>query len=122
MPKPKRAAYEYVIIFIVIALTVTLGAAIYAGRAKVRRGNLLIRELGMMRSSITLYKLINRANPESLEELGSSTYEVDSTPRFYIDSIPRDSDGDIVDPFGTPYNYKQQTAWVWSGTPGYENW
>ena len=122
MAKRKRTVYEYAVIFAVVAITVSLAVALYAGRAKVRKGNLLIQELSMLRSGVQVYQLVNRKNPPSLAELVTSTYESGSSRRHYVQRLPMDSEGRAIDPFGNPYVYDPETAWVHSQTEGFGRW
>jgi len=122
MPKKKRSYYEYVVVLIIVCLSVTLAFALYAGRSKVQKGNLLIRELSMLRSGIQIYDLLNKEKATSLNELSESTYDIDGRKMPYLDRIPGDSDGNFVDPFGNPYIYNPKKAWVRSQTKGFENW
>ncbi len=122
MSKKKRSYYEYVVVLIIVCLSVTLAFALYAGRSKVQKGNLLIQELSMLRSGIQIYDLLNKGEPSSLNELSESTYDIDGAKMPYLDRIPGDSDGNFVDPFGNPYIYNPKKAWVRSQTKGFENW
>lgn len=107
----KRPAYEKIIVTIVVALSIVLSFALYAGRAKVRRGEMLKNELSMFRSAVILYKIADKKNPENLEELGGG-----------VDRLPRGPDGKIVDPFGNEYAYNPKNGWVNSTTRGFEKW
>lgn len=118
----KRPAYEKVIVTVVVTLSIVLGFALYAGRAKVRKSEMLTNELSMFRSAVMLYKMTNKKNPESLEELGTATYDMDSVKRVYLDRIPRGADGRIADPFGSAYAYDPKSGWVNSTTQGFEKW
>lgn len=122
MVKKKRSQFEVVIVVIVIVLTLALGIGIYSGRAKVNKSRLLIQELSMFRSSVTLFQMINRKVPKSLDELANSSYEVDSTMRPYVEFLHRSGDGVIIDPFGNPYSYDPKGGWVASTTSGYLRW
>ena len=122
MAERKRTVYEYIVIAAIVVISVSLAAALYAGRAKVRKGHLLVQELSMLRNGIQIYQLVNRKNPSSLAELVEGTYESESEPRRYVGPLPTDSAGRLIDPFGNPYAYDPQTAWVSSKTEGFERW
>ena len=122
MVKKKRSSYEYVVVFVIVLLSVTLAVSLYAERAKVQKGNLLIQELSTLRSGIQIYRLFNNKNPASLEELTESTYSVGSIKKPYLERLPLDKNGNLVDPFGNPYIYDPNGAWVKSQTNGFENW
>ena len=122
MVKRRRSYLEMVAIALVVALTVALGAGIYAGRAKSLKSDLLIHELSMMRSSLLVYKIVNRRNAKKLEQLATSSYFVHGDKRPYIDELPPVRGGKIIDPFGNPYSYDPKTGWVSSATPGFVQW
>ncbi len=122
MSRGSRSAYEFAVIAVVVVLAVILGAGLYSGRMKVQKSNLLVQELASLRSSLTLYKTLNRENAPSLKVLASSEYEVGGTTRPFIERLPISEDGDVIDPFGNPYAYDQKTGWVSSATPGFERW
>lgn len=122
MYKAKRPAYEIVIVAIVVTLSIVLSAALYSGRMQIRKSNMIIHELAMLRSSITLYKMINRENPVDLEVLAKATYQADEIKRTYVDHLPRDKSGKVVDPFGNAYRYDATSGWVQSTTKGFERW
>lgn len=120
--KRRRSYFEVVAIAVVVILTVALGAGLYAGRAKSLKSDLLINELSMMRSSLLVYKILNRRNAENLEQLVTTTYYVDGDKRPYIDKLPPARKGKIIDPFGNPYSYDPKAGWVSSTTPGFVQW
>ena len=118
----KRSTYETIIVSLIVGLTLLLGMSLYAGRSKIRKSNLLIQELSMLRSGITLYKMVNGENPPALEELSRSTYKVDSTNRAYVDNLSATSGGVIVDPFGNAYAYDAKSGWIHTTTKNYDRW
>ncbi len=122
MARRRRSYFEIVIIVVVVCLAVVLGAGLYAGRAKSLKSELLIHELDMMRSSLLVYKIINRRNAKNLEQLASSTYYVKGSNRAYIEQLPPSIDGKIIDPFGNPYSYDSKTGWVFSTSPWLVQW
>jgi len=122
MVKRKRTHFEYIVITVVVILTLTLGAGLYAGRLKIQKSKLLVQELSMMRSALLLYKTVNYINAETLDTLTSTSYPVDDVMRPYIDRLPLSKNGKHIDPFGNPYNYDNKKGWVWSTTSGYERW
>ena len=122
MAKRKRTVYEYIVISAIVIVSVSLAAALYAGRAKVRKGHLLVQELSMLRNGVQIYQLVNRKNPSSLAELVEGTYGSGSEPRRYVGPLPTDSEGHLIDPFGNPYVYDPTSAWVRSQTEGFERW
>jgi len=122
MPGKKRSVFEIVLISVVVALALALGVGLYSGRSKVKKSQLLIQELSMLRSSVSLYNMINRHLPANLEGLVDSTYQVNSLSRPYVEFVHRSGDGKIIDPFGNPYSYDSRSGWVCSTTSNYSRW
>jgi len=122
MTEIRRSPFEFVVVAIVVGLTVVLAAGLYSGRKKEQKSNLLVQELGMLRSGVTLYRTVHHENATSLEELAAKEYEVGDAKRPYIEQLPMSKDGRIVDPFGNPYAYDPKTGWVSSTTEGFERW
>ena len=122
MQKKKRSVFESSLIAIVIILTLTLGLGLYARRAKVQKSKLLSQELSMFRSSISLYRIINKKWPGGLDELVSSKYSVNSKMRPYL-TLPKSMNkNSFFDPFGNSYSYDSKTGWIMSKTSGYAQW
>lgn len=122
MESARRSAFEIMVVTVLVALCVIVGASLYAGRARVLKGRLLMSELNMLRSSSITYKLVNRKNSGSLDQLASEVYEIGGVQRPYVERLPRAEDGAVVDPFGHPYAYDSATGWVSSTSPGFERW
>jgi type II secretory pathway pseudopilin PulG len=118
----KRSSCEFAVVFIIVCLSVALAVSLYAERSKIQKGNLLIQELSTLRSGIQIYRLTTGENPASLQALATSTYDVDSIKKPYLEDFPQDKSGNLVDPFGNPYIYDPKKAWVKSQTKGFENW
>lgn len=120
--KRKRSTYEVVIVVLVVGLSVALAFGLFSGRNKVNKGRLLMNELSMFRSAISLYNMTNHKYPQSLEELATSTYEVDLQKRPYVEFIHRSESGNVIDPFGNPYIYEKNSGWISSTSKGYTQW
>ncbi len=121
--KKPRAKYEWVIIAVVMVAAIVIAFGIYTKRDSAQKGKLLISELSNIRSSISLYKTLNKTNPPNIEALTEVNYSFDrgSPARPYLEGVTT-NDGKIVDPFGHTYEYNTSNAWVTSSTKGYENW
>ena len=120
--KAKRSVLDFVVVGVVVALTVIMGAAIYARRTEARQSRLLMRELAMLRSSLILYKTITHENAGSLGALQSGRYDFDGVVHTYVDPLPVSGDGEVIDPIGNPYRYDRKRGWVSSTTAGFERW
>lgn len=114
---------------VILAVGVLLLAAVFAAYSirvgqRLRLQKELMYELQIMRSAINLYKVVNRANPSSLQVVALGTYSLagdDATYR-YMQTSPIDSDGRVADPFGAKYHYDAATGWIRSESRGYEFW
>ncbi|MFA5811765.1 MAG: hypothetical protein WC956_05485 [bacterium] len=122
MGKRNRTGFEILVVVVVVALTLVMGASLYAGRAKVEKTSLLLSELGMLRSSLMTYRLVNHRNAQDLFQLANEKYEADGAEKPYIERLPMNDKGAVVDPFGNPYAYDPNSGWVSSSTPGFERW
>jgi len=122
MMKAKRSLWEIIVVAVVVALTVIMGAAIYARRVDALKSRLLMHELAMLRSSAMLYIIINHERAESLGDLKSGRFEAGGVVHGYVDSLPGSGDGEAIDPFGNPYRYDSKSGWVSSTTEGFEHW
>lgn len=120
----KRKTIERLSLLAIAILTVSLvGMSIHYER-EVGRQKALFYQLQLIRTAVQLYKSVRRANPFSLEVLAQEEYQFpgESIQRHYIEYPPEGEGNVFVDPFGTPYLYDVDLAWVSSNTPGYEYW
>lgn len=123
MIKRSRSSYEIVIIVAVVVLGVVMSAALYAGRSKAIKSNMLVEELSMIRSAIITYRVYNRSNPHSIEGLLAEGYDSgEGGMRPYLSLSVERKGGRIIDPFGNAYAYDPVIGWVSSTTTGYERW
>ncbi len=90
-------------------------------------------ELANMRTGISLYKLLNGRNPESLNELaakrivlparlGAGPYTGSIFNEKYLMPNAVDEKGNVLDAFGNPFAYDPMKGEVKATTKGYENW
>lgn len=123
MNASRRSLYEVIIVVIVVALTVVLTIGLYVERTKVHKGRMLTTELSSLRTSVTLYTVVNRKPPHSIAALLDETYEArDGSRRVFAEYAHRDGSGSIIDPFGMPYAYDPESGWISSSTAGYQTW
>ena len=122
MLRARRSAYELVVTVVVVVLTVVMAAGLYAKGVELRKARLMIQELSAMRTSLILYKMVNRGNAGELDDLLRGRFEAGGVQRPYIDRLPPADGGEAVDPFGSPYSYDPKAGWVSSTTPGFETW
>lgn len=90
-------------------------------------------ELGNIRTTVKLFRLLNGRYPESLRELtekkilmpagaGTDAYRNSVFDDRYLLPNAVDAQGNIIDAFGARYVYEPGTGRVRSDTSGYENW
>lgn len=122
--KKPRARFEWVIIAVVLVASIAVVFGIYTKRDSVAKGKVMLAELANIRSAITTYKTLNKANPPSLEALAKLNYsfEPGQIGRPYLEKVNLDEKGQILDPFGNPYKYDNKTGWVVSSSRGYKRW
>ena len=140
-----RTVFETLLALIIIGILV-VGAITYLQRAtKVIKEYAMISELGNIRTSILLYFVINKKFPDSLKQMvnekiilpfqdtealkkmaGNASIAVQTgsiiIDRTYLEKISMDKEGNILDPFGNPYNYDARLGKVLSSTPSYGGW
>ncbi len=86
-----------------------------------------------IRTSISLYKMLNKKNPQSLRELiekdvmlpariGKDPYSGSIFKQKYLTQQSLDAKGNIVDPFGEPFTYDPIQGKVRTTTKRYETW
>lgn len=120
----KRKHIERLALVAIALLTIgVVGTSIHYER-EVGRQKALFYQLQLIRTAIQLYKSIRHVNPRSLEVLVQEEYQFpeESIRRHYIEYPPEEKGNVFVDPFGTPYVYDPDLAWVSSNTPDYEYW
>jgi type II secretory pathway pseudopilin PulG len=89
--------------------------------------------LSNIRTSITLFRMLNGRNPDSLHELiekdvmlpariGTGPYADSIFKQKYLLPQAIDTKGNMLDSFGNPFLYDSVQAEVRSSTKGYETW
>ena len=119
-----RRNYERIALSVIAVFTILImGTAVYFEK-KLSDQKAMYYQLQALRTSVNLYKAINKKNPESLNVLIDEEYQFpdEDLPRRYLTNPTVNGRGEIVDPFGRPYLYSPVTGWVRSSTPGYEYW
>jgi competence protein ComGC len=105
----------------------------YRQVARAAQESALKAELSNIRTSIRLFQMLNRRNPESLKEMmekkvmlpgrvGSGVYSGSFIEQRYLLKNAVDAEGNKVDAFGNPFSYDPSRTEVRSTTKGYENW
>lgn len=122
--KPKRNLVEHIVVLgVIIIVALLIGANIYYQREGTKQ-KALSYQLQLIRSSVNLFKVVEKRNPNNLAELARAIYTFpgDAETRKFLTNVPFDKAGTLVDPFGNNYIYDPSNGWIRSGTPGYEMW
>jgi len=98
------------------------GSALRAGREEALRN-----ELGNIRMSLELYRVINGRLPEDLTELMNQNLTLENdrgiiVEKEYLRPFRIDKQGRLLDPFMGGYTYNMKTGVVKSETPEYQGW
>jgi len=89
--------------------------------------------LSNIRTSITLFNMLNKRNPKTLRELvetdvmlpsriGKDPYTGSIFKQKYLTQQSMDASGNIIDSFGNPFAYDALQGDVKTTTKGYEAW
>ncbi len=119
-----RRKYERVALIVIAVLTMAImGVAIYFER-QLSNQKAMFYQLQALRTSVNLYKAINKKNPTTLRALVNEEFKFpnEEIPRRYLQSPLLDEKGEVVDPFDHTYEYDSKTGWIRSSTAGYEYW
>jgi Tfp pilus assembly protein PilE len=135
---PTRRQQGLTIVDALIALCligVMIGIVIpkYQRVARAAQESAVKAELANIRSSIELFRILNKRNPASLGELiekkvmlpgriGGDEYSKSFYDQQYLMAYALDQKGNILDAFGNPFLYDPVRGEVRTTTRGYENW
>lgn len=110
-------------------ISVLAGAFIYfaGGTLRAGREEALRNELGNIRMSLELYRVINARFPEDLTELMNQNLTLENgrgiiLQKEYLRPFRIDKEGRLLDPFMSRYSYNMKTGVVKSQTAGYQGW
>ncbi len=122
-----RTTYEALIVTMLAGILLIVAINTFLGTVRLAKEVALRAELGNIRTSISLYLLLNRHFPESLREMVAKKYvfpyqEEGVISRAYLETASVDKDGNPLDPFANPYIYDEKGGIVKSSTKGYEVW
>lgn len=118
-----RVTERVALVVVAVVAVVLVGASLRFERHMANQ-QLLYYQLLAIRTSVNLFKALNKTNPNNLSELVVTEYsfEGENMKRHYLETLPTNQKGEIIDPFGAPYHYDKATGWVRSATSGYEYW
>jgi hypothetical protein len=111
----------------VVVISKLQRVALEAQKAAVRA------ELVHIREGITLFKIVNKRNPESMHELMEKKIRLPVSSRRgryqdpffdqkYLTANAVDAKGELLDAFGNPFQYEPVSGVVRSTTKECENW
>lgn len=123
----KRRLVEISGVVIIVLFTFVLTIATFYFQRLVTKQRILFHELRVLRTSVNLYRAVNKRNPKSLNELATATFSFpgENVRRKYLDyRIQKDGAKGtmLIDPFGNPYFYNPEKGWVRSSTKEYKFW
>lgn len=129
MKDNRRSLTIFELLLVVCIIMVLWGsfAICFNTLARVSQETALRYELSSLRSAIQYYRIVNNRLPGDLKELAQKVLTLEksygiSKKRIFVDEARTDTDGDLIDPFFTKYNYDSTVGRIYSQTAGYENW
>lgn len=90
------------------------------GEQKAQKEYAMIYQLKQLREAVQIYQITNKSLPPELKAALVVSRDGKAVPIQW--SFKKDSAGNPVDPFGTPYAFNGKSGWVSSKTHGYESW
>jgi type II secretory pathway pseudopilin PulG len=125
--------FDAIITLILAGILVGVVIPKYRQVARAAQESAVKAELLNIRTSIRLFQLLNRRNPDSLKEMmekkvmlpgriGSGAYDGSFIEQRYLLKNAVDAEGNKVDAFGNPFSYDPLKGEVRSTTKGYDNW
>lgn len=120
----KRSPLEMVILVIVFVSLFAFLINGYILERRVFKERALLYELSLIRQGVDLYLIMEKKKPTDLLDLAIRTYSIpgEKVNQRFVERVNINDKGQIIDPYGNPYDYDQAYGWVASSTPGYSNW
>jgi hypothetical protein len=131
----KKTTYNYTGRSLIELITVWTAILIIIGFLVSHFNIILVRakeqalrsELKNLRLAVSLYHILNKSYPDTLEELIDKAYSIN--PRRgavlkseFLRNLKYDSQGRLKDPFENIYLYNSRTGMIESSSKGYEDW
>ena len=125
--KKGRTIFETLLVLVLVLLLLGLFATYLKRTVRIVREYSLASELSNIRSSITLYFVINKRYPESLnqlleEEIILPFKDFKIIKKRYLETTSTDKNGTPLDPFGNQFGYNPKSSHVWTTTEGFKGW
>ena len=127
MSNSGRTSFEALLVTMLVGILLLVAINTFTGSIRLAREVALISELGNIRTSVSLYRILKKHNPKNLREMVSGRYllpyqEEGMIKRSYLETASVDKNGNPLDPFGNLYLYEERIGRVRSSTKGYEGW
>jgi hypothetical protein len=121
---PNRGIFETVVLLFVFVAVFAFMVNSYIMERRVYREKALLYELSLLRQGVGGFTMMEKRKPANLIELATSSYRLpgDASARRFVDRVIVNDKGEIIDPFGHPFAYNGKKGWVFSTTPGYDQW
>lgn len=121
---PQRNWWENILLLVVFVGMLAFIINSYVLEQRTVKQRALFYQLMLMRQGINLYTTMEKKFPENLVELGVASYtEPESGIHHrFVERLPINAEGAVIDPFGNPYRYDSKNGRMMSTTPGYEFW
>ncbi len=118
-----RQGERVAVLALLVAIFIVIGM-LYLQERRVAKAMLLNYQLQALRTSVNLYKAIEKRNPLSLQELfeGKFRFPGNEKDRSFATCPRLGKEGECLDPFGHVFTYDKSSGWVGSSTPRYKNW
>jgi competence protein ComGC len=125
--KNGRTIFETLVVLILVLLLLGVFATYLKKTVRIAHEYSLASELSNIRSSVTLYLVINKRYPKSLnqlleEELILPFKDFKIIDKSYLKAVSTDESGSPLDPFGNKFGYNPKSGHVWTTTIGYKGW
>ena len=121
---PKRSLWESILLVVIFVAILAFVVQSFFQQQKSQKAKALFYQLALIRQGVNLFYLVEKRYPEHLVELAVKTYEFpdENLRRPYIERLPVNDDGLVIDPFGNPYGYFKDNGRVMSTTPAHATW
>lgn len=108
----------------ILVVTISVEGLLLGMEKKISNRQVLYYQLQAIRTSINLFKAIEKRNPTDFKELSSKIFQFpgESLKRHYLEGVPLDKNGVPLDPFGEPYKYDPHSGWARAGSLLYVDW
>jgi type II secretory pathway pseudopilin PulG len=122
-----RGAIESAFVLIILSILTAVVFFYLQHLVRESRETALKAELVHIRQSVAYFKMTNQRQPQDLQELIRKKFVDPARPdtffeRQYLEPNAVDKEGQILDPFGNPYQYDPETGEVRSESEGYRDW